>query len=88
MRAAHDTAWSWSPRIFHTTGLSNAHPSSFDSDDFRLEGFAFVTPIRLASAYAAWAEDTTTPREELVARAYAALDAYLEDAGEDDMSYS
>ncbi|TEB19572.1 hypothetical protein FA13DRAFT_1820850 [Coprinellus micaceus] len=88
MRAAHDTAWSWSPLIFHTTGLSNAHPSTFNSEGFKLEGFAFVTPIRLASAYAAWARDTTTPREELVVRAHAALGAHFGSSGDGDISYS
>ncbi|TEB20009.1 hypothetical protein FA13DRAFT_1645627 [Coprinellus micaceus] len=50
MIAAEDTAWSWRPKLLHTTGLSNAYPGS----PFRLEGMAFITPIRLGVAYARW----------------------------------
>jgi hypothetical protein len=50
MIATEDTAWSWRPKLLHTTGLSNAYPGS----PFRLEGMAFITPIRLGVAYARW----------------------------------
>ncbi|KAJ3507051.1 hypothetical protein NMY22_g17053 [Coprinellus aureogranulatus] len=64
MRASADTAWAWCPSMWHTTGLSNAHPSTWGWTNFAMQGLAFVTPIRLRSVYRKWASKSDLSGKE------------------------